>query len=116
MELFQRKPYSKEYRCDITYTLDKLCSYSNENSRFVNYLLDCRDIWSNTFAIRVPGRTVGTVELGDSNEIIKCMIATDCIGKNKSYPENTNEMLKQFLGKTINNVPVITGTVLTERR
>lgn len=59
------------------------------------YLLDTRDIWDNTFAIRIPGRTTGAIRLSDDNVIVECVVSDE------RYPKDTNEILEQYIGETL---------------
>jgi len=85
-----------EYYCPITEKLDVLIGVTDKSHHFKNYLLDTRDIWDNTFSIRIPGRTTGVIRLDDNNIIIECLV------DDPRYPDNTNEILKQFVGELIN--------------
>lgn len=85
-----------EYYCPITTKLDELIGVADKSHHFKNYLLDTRDVWDNTFSIRIPGRTTGVIRLDKSNIIIECLV------DDPRYPDNTNEILKQFVGELIN--------------
>ena len=98
----------KEYHCEITDELDKLCGFSDNSDEddmfkciFRNYILDTRDVWGNCLAIRIPGRTTGSIYVDENNIIIKCIIDEDCIGDSTKspyhYPSNTNEILKKYI-------------------
>ena len=94
----------KEYHCELTEELDKLCGLDteDEDNIFRNYLLDTRDVWDNCFAIRIPGRTTCGVYLDENNIITKCIIDKElCNGNSKKpyyYPISINEFLKKYIG------------------
>ena len=101
MKLIRKNKYaSDEFFCDITKELDWLCGYSDEQ-KYKNYLLDMSDIRSNIYAIRVPGRTTGTVRLDKNNVIVECFISSYLTGVGRIYPEVTNEILKKFIGVVV---------------
>ena len=96
----------KEYHCELTEELDKLCELDiDEDNWFRNYLLDTRDVWDNCLAIRIPGRTTGGVYLDENNIITSCIIDKELCGDDSNkpyrYPSNTNEILKKYIGVKI---------------
>lgn len=94
---------NREYYCDITRKLDELCGYTDKNSRFKNYIYDTRDTWCNCLAIRVPGRTTGSIELNYNNEIVKIAFCEDVVGEDKPYwyPINVEEKMEQYIGVSL---------------
>ena len=94
--------YRAEYHCEITDELDKLCGFSNnEDDIFRNYILDTRDVFGDALAIRIPGRTTGSIYLDENNIITSCVIQESLCGNSSKpyyYPSNTNEILKKYIG------------------
>lgn len=96
MELIHKNSWSKdEYYCPVTEKLDGSIGLAGTSHHFKSYLLDTRDIWGNTFSIRIPGRTVGVIRLDENNTIVECLV------DDPRYPDDTNEILKQFIGELI---------------
>ncbi len=102
IKLLNRNTYSNdEFCCEVTRFLDN----NNPNyfqGPFKNYLLylsyleDDKDL--RTFAIRVPGRTVGAMKIDREGIIVSCIIDDDI----KYYTEGINEFLKnQFVGSEL---------------
>lgn len=96
MKLVRKNTWARdEYYCPITEVLDELIGVTDKSHHFKNYLLDTRDVWDNTFAIRIPGRTTGTIRLSDNNIIVECLVSDE------KYPKGTNEILKQYIGEVL---------------
>lgn len=92
----------KEYYSDITRLLDNQCGLQVIPKHFQNYIYDTRDLWDkHTLAIRIPGRTVGEINLDDNNVITNLEIDRVLIGESNWYKENTNEELKKFIGMKV---------------
>lgn len=92
----------KQYVCDLTKFLDELCGIPKDRDYpFENYLLDIRDHYDNGFAIRVPGRTTGVVEIANDGQIIKCKIHDEVIGDGKFYPKDVNKKTQKYIGSVI---------------
>lgn len=69
---------------------------------FKNYVYDTRDLWDKkTLAIRIPGRTVGSIEIDDKSVIKNISIDDVLIGENNWYIENVNDKLKKFIGMKV---------------
>lgn len=92
----------KEYYSDITRILDNQCGLQMIPKHFKNYIYDTRDIWDkHTLAIRIPGRTVGEINIDDNGVITNVEIDRVLIGEDNWYKENVNEELKRFLGMKV---------------
>ncbi len=87
---------------DITRLLDRQCALKEKPKHFKNYIYDSRDLWDkHTLAIRIPGRTVGEINIDDNGMITNIDIDRVLIGEDNWYKENTNGELKQFLGMKV---------------
>ena len=92
----------KEYYSDITRLLDNQCGLQMIPKHFKNYIYDTRDIWDkHTLAIRIPGRTVGEINIDDNGVITNVEIDRVLIGEDNWYKENVNEELQRFLGMKV---------------
>ena len=94
----------KEYYCEITEELDKICGFESNDTgyHFRHYVVDERDIFGdNILAIRFPGRTTGSIYLDENNIIISCTIDDTLCGEGKYYPSDINETLKKYIGEVI---------------
>ncbi len=92
----------REYYSDITRLLDRQCALKEKPKHFKNYIYDSRDLWDkHTLAIRIPGRTVGEINIDDNGMITNIDIDRVLIGEDNWYKENTNGELKQFLGMKV---------------
>ena len=101
MKLELRNGYSKEYRSDLTRELDKISCISNRQycSMFRHYIL--ADEWcmkNKCLAIRVPGRTVGSIWIDDNNKILKISID---LSASLNYPDNVNEIMEKYIGEIV---------------
>lgn len=93
---------SDEYYCDLTRKLDDLCGYTvKKHPLYKNYILDTRDLWSNSFAIRVPGRTTGSIKVDKNNVIVEIVFATELVGTDNIYPSNVYQEIEQYIGLTL---------------
>lgn len=90
-----------EYYCDLTRKLDELCSYTISIPRYKHYIYDTRDLWCNCLAIRVPGRTTGSIEVDNSNKITKISLSSDLIGDIKQYPSDIYREIEEYIGLTL---------------
>lgn len=90
-----------EYYCDLTRKLDEVCGYAVSNPRYKHYICDTRDLWCNLLTIRVPGRTVGSIKLNESNSIEAIAFSTDLVGDLKQYPSNIYQDIEMYLGITL---------------
>lgn len=103
MKLDNNKEWSvNEYRCEITRELDSLAKLKENDHYdfFYHYILAddyCKSI--KCLAIRVPGGTVGSIWIDDNNVITKIFIDTNYVIK--TYPDNINELLQNFVGEVI---------------
>lgn len=88
----------KEYYCNLTKELDTIAGFSG---RYKHYLLDVRDSFDNFFAIRVPGRTIGDIELDNRTAIVNIVIAQDFVGNGNFYPRNIRDVLSKYIGEVI---------------
>lgn len=89
---------SKEYYCNLTRKLDELCGYTVDYPRYKHYIYDTRDLWENCLAIRIPGRTTGSIEMNKNNVITRISFATDLIGDTKQYPDNIYREMEKYIG------------------
>lgn len=103
MILTKRDNYPNNgYVCELTEELDKRLNISHECKDFKTYLT-CPV--NNTYLIRIPGRTIGSVELDDDNEICNISINSVLIGDSETCILDlfkTREDLKflsRFLGQ-----------------
>lgn len=90
-----------EYYCDLTRKLDLLCGYTVTNPRYKHYICNTRDLWDGCLAIRVPGRTTGSIEIDTNNVITKIYFSTELVGDIKQYPSNVYEKVKKYIGETL---------------
>lgn len=90
-----------EYVCQLTERLDEIAGIGIKINRiFKHYiLLDSSYIKERQLPIRVPGGTVGCIKLSKDFEITRIIIDTDYVIK--TYPENVEEQLKEFIGTKI---------------
>lgn len=103
MQLFQRNLWCKEeFRCLLTFELDTLSRIDQDpyHDLYHHYILaDHIAIQEKCFPIRVPGGTVGAVWVDDNNVITKIHVDTDYVIR--TYPENVNDLLKKYVGWTL---------------
>lgn len=92
---------SRFYTCNLTRLIDSMCPITQISAHMYNYLYDCRDTFSYTFAIRIPSRTTGAVVVDNCNVIQKCYIDDSCIGDDNYYATGVNEALRQFIGEVL---------------
>lgn len=112
MKLTQKGKHKKsmpEYRGGLTLKLDELFQGRTiENIGYVNYIVDDRKLGKDNglywLAIRMPGHTVGSIGVDDNDVIVSCDIAERCIGDDKEYPTNVNEVLATYVGTKIETV------------
>lgn len=90
-----------EYYCDITRMLDELCGYAIRYPRYKHYVCDTRDLWNNCFAIRVPGRTTGSIEVNTNNVITKISLSSELVGDIKQYPSSIYKEVEKYIGETL---------------
>lgn len=106
MRLVQRYPGTKstfrqdEYFCDLTVELDELLAGATDMYRV--YILDTRDKFDpNIMSLRVPGSTVGHIEVEVVNDkliITDALIAQYAVRRFNDAP---NEVIKQFIGQQL---------------
>ena len=103
MKLVNKKSYpSTNCVCELTKQLDDLAKLSEQiyYESFYHYIVTddyCKN--EKCLAIRVPGGTVGGLWFDDNNVITKIVIDTNYVVK--TYPDNVNDLIKDFIGKTI---------------
>lgn len=90
-----------EYYCDLTRMLDELCGYTVRHPRYKHYICDTRDLWDRCLAIRVPGRTVGSITINENNSIESIAFLSDLVGDLKQYPSNIYQKIELYLGITL---------------
>lgn len=91
-----------EYRCSLTEKLDDWSGLSGKDHcyMFRHYiLLDKTGKKEKCLAIRVPGCTVGSIHYDDNNVITDITIDTGYVIE--TYPDNVNELVKEFIGEKI---------------
>lgn len=100
MKLIKRRNDTYEYHCELTETLDYISGIDKyEIKLYRHYILaDSGMVQDKCLSIRVPGRTIGDIVIDDNNIIIEIGIGADVI---KSYPDNINDIIKQFIGQKI---------------
>ena len=92
----------EEYQCELTKKLDSLVGIGEDFKckHYHHYILaDSGMINDKCLAIRVPGRTVGDICIDDNYIITEIGIGDDYIVK--SYPDDVNKILKQFIGQKL---------------
>ena len=97
----RKKSKSNKFHCDLTTKLDLLAGInSSENDLFRHYLLGNYYAYkSDVYAIRVPGSTVGQIEVNDENIITSIEVSRDFLIT--TYPENINDILQEYVGMTL---------------
>ena len=100
MKLEKCKPWNPDaYVCKLTRRLDELAGLDKqkEYDLFYHYILiDEWDKRNCLMAIRVPGGTVGEIILDEDNDIYQIAVDTNYVVK--TYPDDVNERLKEFIG------------------
>ncbi len=95
-----------EYFCKITDRLDQLAGLKITNDGYCwrHYVLyDDYDKKNNIMAIRIPGGTIGSVELDENNKVKEIKVNTNYIVN--TYPDNVEEIINdEFVGAKINGV------------
>ena len=103
MKLKLREDWTKtEFRCDLTYALDNAASLDQMSSyEFYHHyiLVDAIALEEKILPIRVPGGTIGAVFIDENNEIAMIKIDRDYVVK--TYPTNINEIISEFIGRTV---------------
>ena len=103
LQLLQRDQWNKrEFRCLLTFELDTLSKIDQDHyyDLYHHYILaDQIALREKCFPIRVPGGTVGAVRVDDNNVITKIHVDTDYVIR--TYPENVNDLLKKYVGWTL---------------
>ena len=86
----------RNYYCKITDHLDLFLK--TENPIFRHYIMTDNDpvTGKRFYAIRVPGGTVGYIQLDDHNVIEKIFIDRDYVVK--SYPLHINAIMEEYVG------------------
>lgn len=94
------KGYWDEYFCKITDRLDQLARLKINNDGYCwrHYILyDDYHKKNNIMAIRIPGGTVGGIELDDNNVIKEIKVNTNYVVD--TYPDNVEEIINnEFVG------------------
>ena len=93
MNLIPRSFEASTYTCTLTEKLDELAKLT-ERKVFRHYV-----ILDDSLIIRVPGGTVGVARFDDGGKI--CTIKVDRNYVVRTYPENLDEELSQFLGESV---------------
>lgn len=90
-----------EYLCDLTDELDALAKLDNgKEFHLYHYIIvDDYGMKEKCLAIRVHGGTVGGLWFDENNIITKISIDTKYVVK--SYPENVEEIVQKYVGKTL---------------
>lgn len=102
MKLFPKGNLTNdEYVGQLTSRLDEIAGIGIKVDQiFKHYiLLDREYVKNRALPIRVPGGTVGCIEINENFEITKISIDTHYVIK--TYPENVEEQLKEFMGTKI---------------
>lgn len=103
-----KKPYTSDefgqYYCDLTEELDKLSGINNVDIygysfRHYIFIRDKNLDDDGMLAIRVPGGTIGEVELDKDHKIVHIGLDTNYIIK--TYPKDLKEQIKKYIGKTL---------------
>ena len=95
MNLIPRRFEASTYTCALTEKLDELAKLT-ERKVFRHYvILDMDD----SLIIRVPGGTVGVARFDADGKICEIKVDTNYVVK--TYPENLNDSLFQFLGESV---------------
>lgn len=89
---------NREYYCELTRELDELCGYTAINPRYKHYIYDTRDLWDDCLAIRVPGRTTGSIEVDKNNVITGISLEKNLIGDRQQYPDNIYREMEKYIG------------------
>lgn len=87
--------------CELTDELNKLAGY--DQSRFLRHYVYAKseDFEEKELAIRVPGCTVGGIWLDEDNQIIRVLV------EGERYPDNINDIMKKYVGETIEVSPLV---------
>ena len=103
MKLEKCKSWNKDaYVCALTRRLDELAGLDKQKEYDIFYHYVLYDGWdkiNHLMAIRVPGGTVGVIELDEDNDIKSVAVDTDYVVD--TYPEDVNERIKEFIGVRI---------------
>ena len=95
MNLIPRCLGASTYTCELTEKLDELAKLTKRKV-FRHYVIIDMD---DSLIIRVPGGTVGVVRFDADGKI--CEINLDRNYVVKTYPENLDDELLQFLGESV---------------
>lgn len=116
MKLEQRNNYHKEYRCSLTREFDKMSGILEEEHYrlYHHYILADEYCMNNKcLAIRIPGGTVGGIWINDNNVIIDIIIDRNYVVK--TYPENVNDLMKKYIGESIDGINISNHNSETKR-
>ena len=83
----------------LTDALYQLAGFTTNSIRKHYILIDdyCRK--KSIYAIRVPGGTVGEIRVDETNKVVGIVIDTGYVVK--TYPENINVLLQEYVGEEI---------------
>ena len=90
---------SDMYVSKLTDELDQLAGFTTNSIRKHYIFIDdyCRK--KSIYAIRVPGGTVGEIRVDETNKVVGIVIDTGYVVK--TYPENINVLLQEYVGEEI---------------
>ncbi len=92
----------EEYKCSLTEKLDDWAGLSGKDHfhLFRHYIFIDETLKEEKYLlIRVPGGTTGSIHYDGNNIITNITIDTDYVIE--TYPDNINELVKEFIGEEI---------------
>lgn len=100
LKFFKKNLIGTEYTCELTEELDKqLFGHFVCCESYKVYILDDRDSYDPfTLALRVPGCTIGYIDVNEKWEIVEAKINDYALER---FANNPNETLKQFIGQKL---------------
>ena len=102
MKLIKRNRWAcAEYRCDVTFLLDDESDITKDITHmFYHYIIaNINDLKDKILPIRIPGGTIGAIEIDDDRRITSIKLNSDNVLV--KYPNNIAHLLEKYVGEII---------------
>lgn len=104
MKISPRRSFNDQFKCKLTEELDGITGMDRDHHLYDMYhhylLIDdfTRKHLNDGIPIRVPGSTIGGIWIDESQKITRIEIGGSKI---VTYPIDINEIMKKYIGETI---------------